>query len=95
MGARADMRGGRQAPADLARRDRSAEIFHPVFEPLWPYVLYRARGSVTGDIVAEVLTVLWTLLVAVPRASELPWVLPEPEAVDPGESTSRKFPAVC
>ena len=61
--------------ADLARRDRFAEIFRLVFEPLQAYVLRRGGGSDTDDIVAEVLTVLWRRLDAVPTGSELPWAL--------------------
>ncbi|MFM7262482.1 MAG: RNA polymerase sigma factor, partial [Acidimicrobiales bacterium] len=46
-----------------------------MFEPLQAYVLRRGGGSDTDDIVAEVLTVLWRRLDAVPTGSELPWAL--------------------
>lgn len=65
----------RLSRADFARRDRFAEIFHLVFEPLQAYVLRRGGGSDTDDIVAEALTVLWRRLDAVPFGSELPWAL--------------------
>jgi len=61
--------------ADRNRRDRFAEIFHLVFEPLQAYVLRRGGGPDTDDIVSEVLTVLWRRLDAVPTGSELPWSL--------------------
>lgn len=61
--------------ADHNRRDRFSEIFCLVFEPLQAYVLRRGGGPDTDDIVAEVLTVLWRRLDAVPAGSELPWAL--------------------
>jgi RNA polymerase sigma-70 factor, ECF subfamily len=59
--------------SDARRRDRFVAVFESTHEPLQQYVSRRGGSSVTGDVVAEALTVLWRRLDDVPEGLERAW----------------------
>ena len=56
------------------RTARFRRLFDATYQPLHAYVRRRADAADADDLVADVLTVAWRRLDAIPAGAELPWL---------------------
>ena len=56
------------------RTARFRRLFDATYKPLHAYVRRRADAADADDLVADVLTVAWRRLDAIPAGAELPWL---------------------